>query len=229
MSAPGTKRAGPQRSCRDRRRERDQPCRLLNRRTDQLSFDAMPEAGETVVMKFGGTSVADAERVKVAALRIVQRKEEGNRVVAVLSARGKTTDQLVAMAYEVSERPHAREMDMLLLHRRADLVRARRHGDQRPRSPGDLAHRLPGRDRHEHLAPRPRSSRSAPTASRQGLDEGKIVLVAGFQGSRRRRHHAGPGRLRHHGRGPGGGAGRGRVRDLHRRRGRVQRRPADRP
>ena len=67
----------------------------------------MPEAGETVVMKFGGTSVADAERVKAAALRIVQRKEEGNCVVAVLSARGKTTDQLVAMAYEVSERLHA--------------------------------------------------------------------------------------------------------------------------
>ena len=57
---------------------------------------------ETLVMKFGGTSVADAERVRRAAGRIVQAKEARARVVAVLSARGKTTDQLVAMAHEVS-------------------------------------------------------------------------------------------------------------------------------
>src|ERR671928_1470855 len=68
----------------------------------------------TVVMKFGGTSVADAERIKRAAHRIVQAKERGNRVAAVLSARGKTTDELVAMAHEVSDRPSPREMDMLL-------------------------------------------------------------------------------------------------------------------
>jgi aspartate kinase len=74
----------------------------------------MPDAAPTVVMKFGGTSVADAERIKRAARRIVQRREEGNSVVAVLSARGKTTDQLVEMAHEVSQRPHPREMDMLL-------------------------------------------------------------------------------------------------------------------
>jgi aspartate kinase len=65
-------------------------------------------------MKFGGTSVADAERVRRAAGRIVQAKEAGSRVVAVLSARGKTTDDLVAMAREVSARPDPREMDMLL-------------------------------------------------------------------------------------------------------------------
>ena len=75
---------------------------------------AVSAPGQTVVMKFGGTSVADAERITRAARRIVQAKEEGNRVVAVLSARGKTTDELVAMAYEVSERPDPREMDMLL-------------------------------------------------------------------------------------------------------------------
>ena len=65
-------------------------------------------------MKFGGTSVADAERIERAARRIVAAREEGRRVVAVLSARGKTTDELVAMAHEVSARPHPREMDMLL-------------------------------------------------------------------------------------------------------------------
>ncbi len=65
-------------------------------------------------MKFGGTSVADAERIKRAARRIVERREAGARVVAVLSARGKTTDELIAMAQEVSEAPDPREMDMLL-------------------------------------------------------------------------------------------------------------------
>jgi aspartate kinase len=67
-----------------------------------------------VVIKFGGTSVADAERIRRAAQRIVSAKEQGDSVVAVLSARGKTTDELVQMAHEVSPRPHPREMDMLL-------------------------------------------------------------------------------------------------------------------
>jgi len=69
---------------------------------------------KTVVMKFGGTSVAGAEQIKRAARRIVASREAGSRVVAVLSARGKTTDQLVADALEISERPEPREMDMLL-------------------------------------------------------------------------------------------------------------------
>src|SRR5215210_7808760 len=68
----------------------------------------------TVVMKFGGTSVADAERLKRAAGRMIRAKEDGHDVVAVLSARGSTTDELVAMAEEVSVTPDPREMDMLL-------------------------------------------------------------------------------------------------------------------
>jgi aspartate kinase len=65
-------------------------------------------------MKFGGTSVADAERIKRAARRIVEKRDAGYGVVAVLSARGKTTDELISMAEEVSATPDAREMDMLL-------------------------------------------------------------------------------------------------------------------
>jgi aspartate kinase len=68
----------------------------------------------TIVMKFGGTSVADAERIKRAAARIVAQRELGYEVVAVLSARGKTTDELIGMAEEVSADPDPREMDMLL-------------------------------------------------------------------------------------------------------------------
>src|SRR3984957_12134002 len=65
-------------------------------------------------MKFGGTSVADAGRIKAAARRIVGQRESGKRVVAVLSARGQTTDDLIVMAQEVSPDPDPREMDMLL-------------------------------------------------------------------------------------------------------------------
>jgi aspartate kinase len=69
---------------------------------------------EIVAMKFGGTSVASAEDIKRAARRIVAAREGGKQVVAVLSARGKATDELVAAAYEISDRPLEREMDMLL-------------------------------------------------------------------------------------------------------------------
>jgi aspartate kinase len=74
----------------------------------------MPESGSIVVMKFGGTSVAEPDDIRRAARRIVAAREEGKKVVAVLSARGKTTDDLVNMAHEVSDSPAAREMDMLL-------------------------------------------------------------------------------------------------------------------
>ena len=73
----------------------------------------MPDRPITV-MKFGGTSVADAERLKRAAERIVRARRDEKDVVAVLSARGATTDELVQMAEEVSPEPHPREMDMLL-------------------------------------------------------------------------------------------------------------------
>ncbi len=73
----------------------------------------VPSSG-TVVMKFGGTSVADPEHILAAAGRIVRAHEDGMDVVAVLSARGATTDELVRMAYEISPLPEPREMDMLL-------------------------------------------------------------------------------------------------------------------
>src|SRR5439155_17857511 len=68
----------------------------------------------TLVMKFGGSSVADPERLKAVARRIVAAREAGRRVVAVLSAMGDTTDELIALAYQVSPQPVARELDMLI-------------------------------------------------------------------------------------------------------------------
>ncbi len=67
-----------------------------------------------VVMKFGGSSVADLEKIRNVADRCIRRWKEGNQVVVVLSAMGKTTDGLIATAGEITDRPSRREMDMLL-------------------------------------------------------------------------------------------------------------------
>jgi len=67
-----------------------------------------------VVMKFGGSSVGDAERMKRVAQRIVEKKQEGHQVVVVVSAMGDTTDDLIDLAKQITDRPSAREMDMLL-------------------------------------------------------------------------------------------------------------------
>ena len=67
-----------------------------------------------VVAKFGGTSVASPERIQNVAKRLIQKKEEGNKVVAVVSAMGKTTDELLDLANAVNTIPTKREMDMLL-------------------------------------------------------------------------------------------------------------------
>ncbi|HEU4941719.1 MAG TPA: aspartate kinase [Gaiellaceae bacterium] len=78
-----------------------------------LSGEAPGPSG-TVVMKFGGTSVADTARLKAVAQRLVAAREAGNRVVAVLSAMGDTTDELLRLAHEVSPTPVPREVDMLI-------------------------------------------------------------------------------------------------------------------
>ncbi|MGO1058908.1 aspartate kinase [Planococcus sp. FY231025] len=69
---------------------------------------------KTVVMKFGGTSVATPEKIIGVAKRAIREKEKGRRVVIVVSAMGKTTDTLLGLANEISADPPKREMDMLL-------------------------------------------------------------------------------------------------------------------
>ena len=133
-------------------------------------------------MKFGGTSVADADRIKRAARRIVEAKEAGNRVVAVLSARGKTTDELVAMAREVSDRPDPREMDMLIStgERISCALAAMVIKDL-----GHDAMSLTGSQAGivtdtSHTKARILDVRADRIT--RALDDGRIVLVAGFQG-----------------------------------------------
>ena len=67
-----------------------------------------------IVCKFGGTSVASPERIRNVAKRLVARKQAGHQVVAVVSAMGKTTDELVGLAAAVNPNPPTREMDRLL-------------------------------------------------------------------------------------------------------------------
>src|SRR3989338_1298816 len=69
---------------------------------------------QLIVQKFGGTSVADATRMKAAAKRAVDAHSAGNRVIVVVSARGKMTDELLELAYEINDNPSTRELDSLL-------------------------------------------------------------------------------------------------------------------
>ena len=136
----------------------------------------------TIVMKFGGTSVADAQRLKNAASRIVRKRDEGYRVVAVLSARGKETDRLIADAFEVSASPDPREMDMLLsTGERVSCALC-------AMAINDLGHRaisLTGSQAGivtdtSHTKARILDVRA--DRIMKALDEDNIVLVAGFQG-----------------------------------------------
>jgi aspartate kinase len=69
---------------------------------------------QLIVQKFGGTSVADAARMKAAAKRTVDAHSAGNRVIVVVSAQGKMTDELLELAYEINDNPSTRELDSLL-------------------------------------------------------------------------------------------------------------------
>jgi aspartate kinase len=133
-------------------------------------------------MKFGGTSVAGPEQIINAARRIVHAREEGKDVVAVLSARGSTTDELAHMAYEISPEPHPREMDMLLStgERISCALCAMAIHDL-----GSEAVSLSGSQAGivtdtSHTKARILDVRA--DRIREALTEGKIVLVAGFQG-----------------------------------------------
>ncbi|MGN6373100.1 MAG: aspartate kinase [Solirubrobacteraceae bacterium] len=133
-------------------------------------------------MKFGGTSVADAERIKRAARRMVQMREQGFQVVAVLSARGKTTDELIAMAEEVSGDPDPREMDMLLStgERISCALCAMAIHDMGYRAISLTGSQAGIVTDTSHTKARILEVRADRVEA--ALEEGNIVLVAGFQG-----------------------------------------------
>jgi aspartate kinase len=153
-------------------------------------YEAVPavEADETarhagtVVMKFGGTSVGDPEKLKSVARRLVAAREEGARVVAVLSAMGSTTDDLLDLARQVSARPEPRELDMLIsVGERISCALA-------AMAIYDLGHEaisLTGSQAGIVTDTVHGKAKIVDVRARrihEALDQDKIVLVAGFQG-----------------------------------------------
>lgn len=136
-----------------------------------------------IVQKYGGTSVADAERMKAVAARIIAEADQGNSVVVAVSAMGKTTDKLLKMVAEVTDQPDPREVDMLLAT-----------GEQVSISMLAIVLQTMGRKAISMTGPqvgiitdelhRKARIRHINTERLTGLlNDGYIVIVAGFQGS----------------------------------------------
>jgi len=135
-----------------------------------------------VVQKYGGSSVADAEGIKRVATRIVDTRKAGHEVVVAVSAMGDTTDELVDLAQQVSPLPGGRELDMLLTAGErismALLAMAIANLGHQARSytgsqAGVITDSSHGKARIIDITP---------GRIRSALDEGAIVIVAGFQG-----------------------------------------------
>ncbi len=135
-----------------------------------------------VVQKYGGTSVADAERIRAVAARAVATHESGNDVVVVVSAMGKSTDDLIKLANDVTPNAHPREMDMLLtsgerISMALVAMAIQDHGVGSMSLTGSQAGILTT-EAHGHAE----ITGIRGDRVREGLAEGKIVIVAGFQG-----------------------------------------------
>ncbi|MEX0676013.1 MAG: aspartate kinase [Pirellulales bacterium] len=135
-----------------------------------------------IVQKFGGTSVADSRKILAAARRAVRAHDEGNQVVMVVSAMGKNTDLLIDLARQITDQPPAREMDMLLSTGEQVSVALMAMAIH---SLGHEAISMTGaqigiKTDSTHTKARIRSIST--DRVRRALDEGRIVIAAGFQG-----------------------------------------------
>ncbi|MHB8460928.1 MAG: aspartate kinase [Candidatus Limnocylindrales bacterium] len=135
-----------------------------------------------VVQKFGGSSLADADRIRRVARRIASERAAGSELVVVVSAMGDTTDELLELAAAITDEPDSRELDVLLAtgeHQSATLVSMALHAIGVP------AISLTGAQAGITTDGRYGKARIAgvePTRVRQEIDAGKVVIVAGFQG-----------------------------------------------
>jgi aspartate kinase len=146
-----------------------------------VEADEPPHVG-TLVLKFGGTSVADPEKIRRVAARLVAAKNAGGRVVGVVSAMGHHTDELVALAHKVSPRPEPRELDMLISvgERVSCALVAMAISDlglQAISLTGSQAGIVTDTVHGKAKIVEVRAARI-----HEALDQDKIVLVAGFQG-----------------------------------------------
>lgn len=135
-----------------------------------------------VVQKYGGTSVGSVERIKAVARRIQTTVQQGNSVVVVVSAMGKSTDTLVNLAREVSSNPSRREMDMLLSTGEqvsiALLSMALQELNQPAISLTGAQVGIVTEAEHSHA----RILQICDKRITKHLDRGEVVVVAGFQG-----------------------------------------------
>ena len=135
-----------------------------------------------VVQKYGGTSVADAESIKNIARRVVDRRNKGDQLVVVVSAMGDTTDELIGLANQVTEKPGERELDALLST--GEMVTSTLVA-MAIRSLGCEAISLSGAQagiKTDANHNRARILDIDPARMLRELEQGKIVIVAGFQG-----------------------------------------------
>ena len=135
-----------------------------------------------IVQKYGGSSLADAEKIKSVAQRIARTADADNKVVAVVSAMGDTTDDLIALSQQVSKNPEPREMDVLLST--GELVSCTLMA-MTLRSMGHKAISLSGAQagiRTDSSHGQAQIADMAPDRLIQELDNDTIVIVAGFQG-----------------------------------------------
>jgi aspartate kinase len=135
-----------------------------------------------IVQKFGGTSVADAGKILAAARRAIRAHRAGYKVVVVVSARGKTTDELVAMAREIDPRPATREMDMLLSTGEQVSVALMAIAVQALGVPAISFTGAQIGIVTDSFHTKARIKNISTERMVQALDEGKVVIVAGFQG-----------------------------------------------
>ena len=135
-----------------------------------------------IVQKFGGTSVADSSKILAAARKAIRAQQNGNQVVMVVSAMGHNTDMLVDLAREITDRPPAREMDMLLSTGEQVSVALMAMAID---SLGYKAISMTGAQigiMTDSTHTKARIHSISTERMRKALDEGKIVIAAGFQG-----------------------------------------------
>lgn len=135
-----------------------------------------------IVQKFGGTSVADTEKIKNAAKIAVKEKENGNDVVVVVSAMGHTTDYLVKMAKELCSTPSDREMDMLLSTGEGVSIALLTMAIQAQGYAAVSFNAMQVGIITEKIHSRARIINIQTEKLRKNLSEGKIIVIAGFQG-----------------------------------------------
>jgi aspartate kinase len=135
-----------------------------------------------LVQKFGGTSVADADKILAAARRAIRAHRDGNQVIVVVSARGHTTDELVQLANEISERPPARELDMLLSTGEQVSIALMAMAIQELGVPAISFTGAQIGIVTDSFHTKARIRNISTDRMLQALEEGRIVIVAGFQG-----------------------------------------------